>query len=162
MSGMWHQVFEYENRPVLERFKREYPEKATKADVIFSDLMRFFWASKKHFEDHKLNPQDPALDFIFIMDEEMKDIDIMWHVFLLYTKDYMEFCDKYFNEYIHHLPDIVPNLPQDSQAFQLNLEKFLNYCYDNLGETVIRRWFNEEEVNEENDQIEETQEAVLV
>ncbi|MGE3611766.1 MAG: hypothetical protein AB7I27_19410 [Bacteriovoracaceae bacterium] len=67
----------------------------------------------------------------------------MWHIFLLYTKDYMEFCDKYFKQYIHHLPDIVPNMPQDPEAFEQNLSRFLNYCFDHLGEDVVKRWFNE-------------------
>jgi hypothetical protein len=83
------------------------------------------------------------------MDEEMKAIDQMWHVFLLYTKDYMDFCNEYFGEYIHHLPDIVPGLPQDENAFETNLSRFLNYNYDLLGEEVIRRWFSEEMIASE-------------
>jgi len=77
------------------------------------DVMRFFWISKKHYLDRKENPQIPAFNFTFIMDEEMKEIDQMWHIFLLYTQDYMDFCEKYFGEYLHHLPDLVgiPSTP---------------------------------------------------
>ena len=75
------------------------------------------------------------------MDEEMRDIDQIWHVFLLYTQDYMEFCEKYFAEYLHHKPDVVPNFEKGHFDFETNLVKFLNYIYKNLGEEVVRRWF---------------------
>ena len=79
------------------------------------------------------------------MDDEMRDIDQMWHVFLLYTEDYMNFCHKFFGEYLHHQPDIVPTLEKGvvdaAESFTANLEKFLDYNYDILGEDVVRRWF---------------------
>jgi hypothetical protein len=139
-----HEITAYKHPAVVARFQKEHPARAADAEEIFTDLMRFFWASQKHHRDRQANPKNPAFDFMFIMDEEMKGIDLMWHVFLLYTKDYMEFCSRYFGEYIHHLPDIVPNLPQDPEAFEANLKKFLSYTYDNLGESVLRRWFREE------------------
>ena len=116
---------------------------AGQASMIFKDLLSFFWLSEKHHQDQLRDAKKPELDFVFIMDEEMKAIDQMWHVFLLYTKDYTDFCEIYFKQYIHHLPDIVPNMPQDPAAFELNLEKFLNYTFDNLGEGAVKRWFSE-------------------
>ena len=136
-------VVAYENRPVVKRFQKDFPNKADRAEAIFKDLMRFFWASKKHDQDQTSNPDDPSFDFIFIMDEEMREIDQMWHVFLLYTNDYMDFCQKYFGVYLHHLPDIVETLPDNPAPFEKNLEKFLSYVYDNLGEDTVERWFAE-------------------
>lgn len=139
-----NEVLQYENPAVVARFKKEFPAKTAVAEVIFKDLLRFFWASKQHEMAKAKNP-DPALKFIFIMDEEMKEIDQIWHVFLLYTRDYMDFCQKYFGEYLHHQPDIVPLLEKGAvdttTNFEVNLEKFLNYNLDVLGEDVIKRWF---------------------
>ena len=135
------EVVAYKHPAVVRRYIRDVPANADKAEQIFEDLMRFFWASKKHSIDRKNNPNDEALDFTFIMDEDMRDIDQMWHVFLLYTQDYMSFCDEYFGEYLHHLPDVVQNTPSLVTHFESNLEKFLNYVYDALGEPVILRWF---------------------
>lgn len=115
------------------------------AQIIFKDLLRFFWASEKHFGDLQANPQKEEYQFVYIMDEAMKSIDQMWHIFLLYTKDYMDFCEQYFGEYIHHLPDIVPTMEQDEVKFEINLNRFLSYNYDLLGEKIICRWFNEKE-----------------
>lgn len=33
-----------------------------------------------------------------------KEIDEMWHDFILFTKDYSEFCITYFGKFIHHYP----------------------------------------------------------
>jgi hypothetical protein len=136
-----NEVLAYQHPAVVKRFIRENPAKAVQAEQLFSDLMLFFWASKKHALDRAASPADPALDFVFIMDQEMRDIDQMWHVFLLYTKDYMDFCDQHFGEYLHHLPDIVPTFERGSFEFETNLAKFLSYVYDHLGEAVVRRWF---------------------
>ncbi len=135
------EIIEYRHPQVIARFCKEYPEMAEQSEIIFEDLMRFFWASKKHEADKKLTPQNPALDFIYIMDEEMKGIDLMWHIFLLYTQDYADFCQKYFGVFLHHLPDIVDPEVDETAKFEENLEKFLNYSYDALGEDVIKRWY---------------------
>lgn len=135
-------VLNYKHPGVIRRFQRENPDLHDHAEEIFSDLMKFFWAGRKHEDLKAQEPHNQDLDFIYIMDEEMKPIDVMWHTFLLYTKDYMNFCDTYFGEYLHHLPDIVENnLDQDPEKFKLNLERFLSFTFDHLGEDVIRRWY---------------------
>ena len=141
MQASLEQVLSYKHPAVVRRFQREHPAKAGQAEQLFSDLMMFFWASKAHAAEKQRDPGDAALDFVFIMDEEMRDIDQMWHVFLLYTKDYMDFCEGNFDEYLHHLPDIVPTFEKGSFEFEANLVKFLDYVYDRLGEDVVRRWF---------------------
>lgn len=133
----------YKHPQVVLRFAKENPGFAPQAEQIFEDLMRFFWAGQVHELALIKDPTNPDLNFTYIMDEEMRSIDQMWHVFLLYTRDYMEFCDKYFGEYLHHLPDIVEKLPDDQAQFENNLEKFLNFTYDTLGEEVIKRWYAE-------------------
>lgn len=137
-------LLKFDHPAVVARFKKAHPASAENAEIIFKDLLRFFWASKSHHRDQTANSSD-KLNFVFIMDEEMKEIDFMWHVFLLYTQDYMNFCEKYFGTYLHHQPDLVPLLEEgvvDTEAnFSANLEKFLDYNYELLGEDVVRRWF---------------------
>lgn len=144
MLSSLDKTIQFKHEGVIQRYKRDFPEDADNAETHFTDLMRFFWISKKHYLDRQENPNDATLDFTFIMDEQMKPIDQIWHVFLLYTQDYMDFCEEYFGEYLHHLPDIVPNLPseeQNEEGFEQNLSMFLSYTYDQLGEKVVRRWF---------------------
>jgi len=135
------EILTYKHLGVIQRYKRDSPTHALRAETLFEDLMAFFWTSKKHEVERIQNPNDPNLDFTFIMDEEMIEIDKMWHVFLLYTQDYMDFCDKYFGQYLHHLPDVVPNGQVDTTNAEQNLERFLNYVQKNLGDAFIQRWF---------------------
>ncbi len=34
----------------------------------------------------------------------IESIDIVWHAFILHTKEYAEFCGKFFGRFVHHLP----------------------------------------------------------
>jgi hypothetical protein len=137
------EILTYENQPVVRRFQKENPDKADRAHDIFKDLLRFFWGTRRHELDRKNSPENDELNFVFIMDVEMKEIDQMWHIFLLYTRDYMNFCQRYFGEYLHHQPDLVPIFEKRGFDFQLNLQRFLNYSFDRFGEATIRRWFAE-------------------
>lgn len=140
MKTTLEEILKYSHAGVESRFMKFFNKSEEEARQTFSDLMRFFWASEKHEQD-KLNTPSNELDFSFIMDEAMRPIDDIWHIFLLYTKDYMEFCEKYFGQYIHHLPDIVPDMEQSPEKFEENLTKFVSYNYDLLGQETIERWF---------------------
>ncbi len=41
-------------------------------------------------------------------------VDIGWHTFLLYTREYAEFCDKVGGRFIHHSPCDVPGVDYGS------------------------------------------------
>ncbi len=34
-------------------------------------------------------------------------VDSLWHEFILYTKDYQDFCDKAFGQFMHHSPAVT-------------------------------------------------------
>lgn len=34
-------------------------------------------------------------------------VDDLWHEFILHTRDYQEFCDKAFGQFLHHTPAAV-------------------------------------------------------
>ncbi len=31
-------------------------------------------------------------------------VDVAWHEFILYTRDYQQFCERGFGRFLHHLP----------------------------------------------------------
>lgn len=144
MNQLLSEIKKYKNQAVIDRFKVEYPNLRENAEEIFEDLMVFFWATKKHETEVKKWPKNEALDFVFIMDQKMKDIDNMWHIFLLFTKDYQQFCSQYFNEFIHHVPGVAQTLPKEESYYEINLERFLSFNLDYLEEERIMRWFGVE------------------
>ena len=76
------------------------------------------------------------------MPRSMREIDEMWHEFILFTKDYSDFCAKYFGEYMHHLPNIFDNMPRPRDVIEADVEKLLLYIYDHLGENTVKIWFS--------------------
>lgn len=75
--------------------------------------------------------------------EEMKAIDDLWHVFLLFTKEYQVFCEKYLQgNFFHHQPSIEVNKVVSKENYLNSLEKYLHYIKSQLGEETLRVWFN--------------------
>ena len=38
-------------------------------------------------------------------------VDEAWHQFVLFTSQYVDFCHRYFGEYLHHNPSNAPEVP---------------------------------------------------
>lgn len=34
-----------------------------------------------------------------------RSVDLIWHQFILFTKEYHEFCNRFFGRYLHHVPE---------------------------------------------------------
>jgi len=42
-----------------------------------------------------------------------KAVDIAWHEFILYTRDYSYFCQRVYGHYLHHMPNDTPSIDDD-------------------------------------------------
>ncbi len=133
---------EFRYLPVIKSFQRNYGVSEDDANKLFDNVMRYLWISRKHEQDRSENPDDTNLQFTFVMHEEMRSIDNMWHEFILHTQAYMDFCQQYFGHYLHHLPNIAETLIHTEGEFSLEMEKYLSYVFDNLGEKTVREWFS--------------------
>lgn len=85
-------VLEYKNRDVVERIQKKLELTQDQAEQLFSDLLKFLSLCVYRMEASS-QPLVPT-----------KEIDNAWHHFLLFTKDYQLFCEKYFGAFVHHLP----------------------------------------------------------
>lgn len=134
-------LLEYEHAAVLKLYEQNYPNNHLKAEQAFKETLKYLWLAKKHqleFQDNQKNAAFPSECF---MPRSMREIDEMWHEFILFTKDYMVFCDHYFGEYMHHLPNIFDNQPRARHIVEQDVEKLLYYIYENLGEVTVKTWF---------------------
>lgn len=43
-------------------------------------------------------------------------VDIGWHTFILYTREYAEFCDHLAGRFIHHVPNDAPDMPAEKAS----------------------------------------------
>ncbi|WP_207954560.1 glycine-rich domain-containing protein [Saccharopolyspora elongata] len=71
------------------------------ADRIMDQALAFLGACAR-FPGHNLAPSKP--------------VDIGWHTFILYTREYAEFCERVANRFIHHVPQDAPGAPEHSKA----------------------------------------------
>lgn len=134
------EVLKYKNKDVIHRYEQDYPHNKLKGKDAFNELLKFFWIAQRHKTAKKLSPENKELNFTCAIYPEMSEIDDMWHTFLLFTKDYMSFCKNYFDEYIHHVPNTKEEPINDAQ-FEDDLNKYLSFVYDVLGEETIINWF---------------------
>ncbi|MEO8402823.1 MAG: hypothetical protein ABI597_13710 [Gammaproteobacteria bacterium] len=133
-------LLEYKNIHVLNRYANDYPNNKITPEEAFEELMKYFWLNLKHEADKICYPENQELDFICGIHSEMKEIDDMWHTFLLFTKEYISFCKKYFGKYFHHSPT-TDDEQITKNDFEIDFTRFLSYVYDNLGESTLKKWF---------------------
>lgn len=137
-----NELLEYKNPAVLKLYVQNYPNNTLTAEQAFTEVLKYLWLAKKHaleLANNKDNDHFPSQCF---MPRSMREIDEMWHEFILFTEDYCQFCTQYFGAYMHHLPNIFDNMPRPRDVVEKEIEKLLPYIYDNLGEETVKTWFS--------------------
>lgn len=134
-------LLEYKNPRVLKLYEQNYPRNKLNAEQAFTEVLKYLWLAKKHSIDQSNHPTDENLPARCVMLRSMQEIDEMWHEFILFTEDYTIFCQKYFGEYMHHLPNLFDTMPVSRAEIEKEVERLLPYVYDNLGEETLRIWF---------------------
>lgn len=89
-------ILEYQNNAVVQRISEKLELDDEKARELFADCLRFLWLTE--MEDKPIAPSPK--------------IDEAWHIFLLFTLDYQEFCQECFGRFKHHRPR-RPEDPKD-------------------------------------------------
>ncbi len=83
----------YRNPAILERYIRDYRKTPEEAEVCFAKLKEYLGRAVVAVE-----PLSPP----------SRDVDDLWHTFLLFTRDYAAFCQSSFGKFIHHVPKVSP------------------------------------------------------
>jgi hypothetical protein len=133
-----NKVLEYKNSAVLKLYRQNYPNNKLTAEEAFEEALKYLWICQKLRIDHATNPDDESLPKGIFMPRSMREVDEMWHEFILFTEAYVNFC----GEYMHHLPNIFDNDPMSRNEVEDEMEKILPYVYDLLGEETVSIWFS--------------------
>ncbi|PML79992.1 hypothetical protein BCT69_02420 [Enterovibrio norvegicus] len=102
-----------------------------KAQLVFIGTYRFNSVIKKkvsnrypHLTDRDLTLViDGLKDYFTICNQANKKqvampsqvVDVAWHEFILFTKEYQLFCDKAFGRFLHHTPTEAMRTPTSAQ-----------------------------------------------
>lgn len=84
-------ILNYRNDAVIQRFSQEQNLSLAESEECFVEMLRFLIHTNKSNQ-----PCSPS-----------KRVDEMWHTFIIYTKDYRNFCYEYLGQFIDHVPNEV-------------------------------------------------------
>ncbi len=108
---------------LVGRIQKDHPEiKKNEAEAIMDAALGFLKLCANHPENR------------FAPSEK---VDIGWHTFLMYTREYHEFCRDLGGNYIHHVPNDDPRVPQERGA----LGKTVRFMRTNGVTFSPRLWF---------------------
>jgi hypothetical protein len=106
------------------------------AEVLFREVKRYFFLNRadqgKIWEMHSFR------------------IDEIWHQFVLFTRQYMEFCTRYYGMYLPHSPSNAPEAPKNSPTQTTpvaTFREFRAYYEKVFGEPLPDCWYDERNVN---------------
>src|SRR5262249_25477109 len=134
-------VLAYRNPDVLDAFLEDYPVSRTDAEEIFGETLKWLWlcARRRHgFEKGELSlARLPLMDDLYAVDR-------MWHAFMLFSEDYVAFCERFFGFYVHHYPvtraDRETMTPERRRS---ELRAAYSLIYEELGPETLRLWCEE-------------------
>lgn len=84
----------YANDAIARKIAREVGCTFEQAVELLRDTSNFLWLASKSSDVCVPSP---------IIDET-------WHVFILFTAEYIDFCNKYCGGYVHHAPHTGPEI----------------------------------------------------
>lgn len=143
------EVLSYQNDDVVARFADDYSLSIADAEDIFLETKRWLWLCAK-----RKTGVGGQGSFALPLFNEVYAVDMMWHTFLLFTKDYAQFCERYFGFFVHHAPKpraerlawqakIAANPDKAWKERRESLVHIYGYLYDELGPEILVRWCEE-------------------
>lgn len=132
-------VLAYRNERVIDGFVDRIDVPRAEAERIFVETLRWLW----YIANTTPTPANPEAH---VIDRPLLIIDEMWHTFILYTRDYADFCGQMFGRFIHHDPgpkgDGAFVIETDEQFMARKRPKYID-IHRLLGEDVFLTWYRE-------------------
>lgn len=143
------EALSYAAPEIVKRFQHDHSASEEESQALFLDCKRWLWACAKNLQDAEQGMLVPKR---LLITPELKRLDEMWHCFLLFTREYHEFCERYLGRFIHHIPLTSEELRSFDHLRQLDPKQAreqrrdavrpqLSYLYDLLGPDVLARWY---------------------
>ena len=88
----------YENNDIVEKFSREYKMDYGLANEYFYELKKYLFLCS--VTNQKLAPSP--------------EIDKIWHTFILFTKEYRNYCLNFLGRFIDHAPEVKKAISKEN------------------------------------------------
>ncbi|WP_331744141.1 hypothetical protein OG762_49260 (plasmid) [Streptomyces sp. NBC_01136] len=114
---------------VIEKLvKDHFVDTVDEAEWLFTEAKRFI----------VLSQSDPDV----ICEMYSVRVDEAWHQFILYTAEYMDFCQRFFGRYVPHSPNNAPQRPSTGHCEQMTFDEFKARYETMFGETLPAVWYD--------------------
>lgn len=108
---------------------------AAEGEALFREVKRYFLLSRSDrsriWEMHSLR------------------IDEVWHQFVLFTRQYIGFCERYYGAYLSHSPSNAPESPKRNPGLAAPVAtfgEFRAYYEQRFGEPLPDCWYDERSI----------------
>lgn len=130
-------VLGYQNDRLLQKFRTLFDVSADESNNLFNEVKKWLWiCMKRKYDQRNGDISEESRPLVIHMG--MVILDELWHTFILHTKEYQEFCLKYFGEMIHHSPGYPGFKPLTEEEMTEQVE----YIWDKLGEETVDLWYS--------------------
>jgi hypothetical protein len=126
----------YEAPFLIEKLLKDHvADTAEEAQILFTEVKRYLVACYSGEDRTRL------------WEMYSLRIDEVWHQFVLFTREYVAFCERYFGRYVHHNPSNAPKYETDEQWPEpLSFEEFVPSYEAFFGVPVPDCWYDEKTV----------------
>lgn len=124
-SAPLEEVLLYRNAALTNYFAAEYGLTKSESKRLFDDLKAWLWLCANKDETYQVR--------VF---NDFRIIDLYWHTFLLFTQDYIDFCQLYFGRIITHDPASHIAARKQARDSTATAEKNLKYIKGSISEVV--------------------------
>jgi hypothetical protein len=129
------EVLAYRHPGVVRRYAKDQHASREEAEEVFQETLKWLYLCGCGLGD----------DIACTMTPEIARLDEMWHAFLMFTRDYADFCERYLGFFLHHVPNEEDQVPEGgAEGVREQLERQFGLVYDVLGEDTLKRWYEEE------------------
>jgi len=123
----------YEAPFLIEKLQKDHiVESVEEGEALFAEVKRYFVLARsdgsKIWQMHSLR------------------IDEVWHQFVLFTRQYMDFCQRFFGGYIPHSPGNAPETKIAAVVETASFEQFRNRYEALFGTPLPDLWYDERNV----------------
>ena len=136
----------YRNDQILHKFQERWNVSFEEADELFEETKKWLWLQVAA----RQVPDSPPL----AMTVALAMVDEMLHTFILFTREYIQYCDENYGVYLHHTPMTkkekdarlawFKSAPDQMLAHEADfLSGMYAFTYDLLGEETVKRWYAE-------------------
>jgi hypothetical protein len=129
-------VLAYRHPGVLRRYCKEHDASEHEAEEVFRETLKWLYLCHKA-------AANGADGIACAITPELEKVDWMWHTFLLFTRDYADFCHRYFDTFIHHVPaEDEDEAEVADETLRSQLIQQFGLVYDVLGEETLTAWYD--------------------